>query len=184
LSGRGIGMDVVRRSVESLRGSVSVESESGRGVTVSLKLPLTLALIQGFGVRIGDETYILPLDSIIECVHLDTERVMLSELGGVLELRGRPLPYLDLGRRFRTPSRGSERHAIVVLEHAGVRAGVEVDALIGEVQTVIKPLGNPLAEQTVASGSAVLPDGRVALVLDVGSLLRSITATAAASAVS
>jgi two-component system chemotaxis sensor kinase CheA len=124
----------------------------------------------------------LPLDSILECVHLDADRVMLSELGGVLELRGKPLPYLDLARRFGTPKRGAERHAIVVLEHAGVRAGLEVDALMGEIQTVIKPLGNPLAEQTVASGSAVLPDGRVALVLDVGNLLRSIAASAAAGA--
>jgi two-component system, chemotaxis family, sensor kinase CheA len=181
LSGRGIGMDVVRRSVESLRGSVGVTSRTGRGVTVSLRMPLTLALIQGFGVRVGDETYILPLDSILECVHLDTDRAMPSELGGVLEVRGRPLPYLDLGRRFGTKNRESERHAVVVLEHAGVRAGLEVDALVGEIQTVIKPLGSPLAEQTVASGSAVLPDGRVALVLDVGSLLRSITASAAAS---
>ena len=182
LSGRGIGMDVVRRSVESLRGTVALSSQTGRGVTVSLRMPITLALIQGFGVRVGDETYILPLDSILECVHLDAERAMPSELGGVLELRGRPLPYLDLARRFGTPRRATERHAVVVLEHGGVRAGLEVDGLVGEVQTVIKPLGSPLAEQNVASGSAVLPNGKVALVLDVGSLLRSITATSAASA--
>jgi two-component system chemotaxis sensor kinase CheA len=175
-------MDVVRRSVESLRGTVALSSRTGRGVTVSLRMPITLALIQGFGVRVGDETYILPLDSILECVHLDPERAMPSELGGVLELRGRPLPYLDLARRFGTPRRATERHAVVVLEHGGVRAGLEVDGLVGEVQTVIKPLGSPLAEQNVASGSAVLPDGKVALVLDVGSLLRSITATQAAGA--
>ncbi len=182
LSGRGIGMDVVRRSVESLRGTVALSSRAGHGVSVALRMPITLALIQGFGVRVGDETYILPLDSILECVHLDAERAMPSELGGVLELRGRPLPYLDLARRFGTPRRANERHAVVVLEHGGVRAGLEVDSLVGEIQTVIKPLGGPLAEQNIASGSAVLPDGKVALVLDVGSLLRSITAGSAASA--
>jgi two-component system chemotaxis sensor kinase CheA len=176
LSGRGLGMDVVRRNIEALRGSVSLASRPGNGVTASLKVPLTVAVIQGFGVRVGLETYILPLDSILECVNLDTESAMGSAVGGLIELRGQPLPFLSLRRQFSTVAAHETRRAIVVLEHGGKRAGLEVDSLLGEVQTVIKPLGPLFADLKVASGSAVLGDGRVALVLDVGSLLRSVAA--------
>jgi two-component system chemotaxis sensor kinase CheA len=176
LSGRGIGMDVVRRNIEALRGSVSLASRPGNGVTASLKVPLTVAVIQGFGVRVGLETYILPLDSILECVHLDTDSAMGSEVGGLIELRGQPLPFLSLRRQFSATFEPDTRRAIVVLEQGGRRAGLEVDSLLGEVQTVIKPLGPLFTNLKIASGSAVLGDGRVALVLDVGSLLRSVAA--------
>lgn len=176
LSGRGIGMDVVRRNIEALRGSVSLSSRPGKGVTALLRVPLTVAVIQGFGVRVGVETYILPLDSILECVNLDRDASMRSAVGGVIELRGKPLPFLSLRQKFSTAPTNEQRRAVVVLEHGGQRAGLEVDALLGEVQTVIKPLGPLFADLKVASGSAVLGDGRVALVLDVGSLLRSVAA--------
>lgn len=174
LSGRGIGMDVVRRDIEAMRGSVSLESSPGRGLTVSIRVPLTVTVIQGFGVRVGGETYILPVDSIREVMDLDRERTIRSEQGGVLELRGKPLPFVDLAQRFNASRDASGRQSIVVLEHGTQRAGLEVDALVGEVQTVIKPLGPLFSSIKNVAGSAVMADGRVALVLDVGSLLRSV----------
>lgn len=174
LSGRGIGMDVVRRDIESMRGSVTANNDPGRGLTLSIRVPLTVAVIQGFGVEVGDETYILPVDAIRECIDVDPERRMTSALGGVVELRGKPLPFIDLGRHFELDERVNRRSTIVVLEHGTQRAGLQVDALVGEVQTVIKPLGPLFASARNLAGSAVMADGRVALVLDVGSLLRSV----------
>jgi two-component system chemotaxis sensor kinase CheA len=174
LSGRGIGMDVVRRDIEAMRGSVALDNQPGKGLTASIRVPLTVAMIQGFGVRVGSETYILPVDSIRECIDLDQGRAMRSDVGGVLELRGKPLPFVDLAEKFAATRDSGARRAIVVLEHGTQRAGLEVDALLGEVQTVIKPLGPLFTAVELVAGSAVLGDGRVALVLDVGRLLRSV----------
>lgn len=176
ISGRGIGMDVVRRSIEALRGTISLESVRGVGLTVSIRIPLSLALIQGFGVLVGGERYIVPVDSIRECVDLDPERRIASNVGGVVELRGRPLPYVDLAQCLGAKRRVGSRRSIVVVEHGGRRAGIEVDELLGEVQTVIKPLGSLFAHTANIAGSAVMHDGRVALVLDVGNLMRSVAA--------
>jgi two-component system, chemotaxis family, sensor kinase CheA len=176
ISGRGIGMDVVRRSVETLRGTIALENRPGAGLTVSIRLPLSLALIQGFGVQVGRETYIVPVDSIRECLDLEKDRTLTSAAGGVIELRGKPLPFVDLAQQLGAPRTAAARRAIVVLEHAGRRAGLDVDGLIGEVQTVIKPLGPLFAGSKIVAGSAVLHDGSVALVLDVGSLLRTLAA--------
>jgi two-component system chemotaxis sensor kinase CheA len=176
ISGRGIGMDVVRRSVEALRGTISLESQPGQGLTVSIRIPLSLALIQGFGVQVGAETYIVPVDAIRECVDLEHDRALASAIGGVIELRGKPLPFVDLAQQLGGVRTQRARRSIVVLEHAGKRAGLDVDGLLGEVQTVIKPLGPLFAGSKNVAGSAVLHDGRVALVLDVGSLLRTLAA--------
>jgi two-component system chemotaxis sensor kinase CheA len=174
LSGRGIGMDVVRRDIEAMRGSVGLDTVPGKGLTVSVRVPLTVAVIQGFGVQVGEETYILPVDSIRECIDLENDRTIRSDVGGVVELRGKPLPFIDLAQQLSAPRRKSTRRAVVVLEHGTQRAGLEVDELVGEVQTVIKPLGPLFSSLKNVAGSAVMGDGRVALVLDVGSLLRSV----------
>jgi two-component system chemotaxis sensor kinase CheA len=176
ISGRGIGMDVVRRSIEGLRGTIALESVPGQGLTVSIRIPLSLALIQGFGLRVGEETYIVPLDSVRECLDLERDRTLTSKAGGVIELRGKPLPFVDLAAQLGGRRVTKARRSIVVLEHAGRRAGLDVDGLLGEVQTVIKPLGPLFAGSKNVAGSAVLHDGSVALVLDVGSLLRTMSA--------
>jgi two-component system, chemotaxis family, sensor kinase CheA len=176
ISGRGIGMDVVRRSIESLRGTIALDSQPGLGLTVSIRIPLSLALIQGFGVQVGQETYIVPVDSVRECLDLERDRTLASKAGGVIELRGKPLPFVDLAAQLGGSRIVSARRSIVVLEHAGRRAGLDVDGLLGEVQTVIKPLGPLFAGSKNVAGSAVLHDGSVALVLDVGSLLRTMSA--------
>jgi len=166
----------VRRSVEALRGTIALDSRPGQGLTVSLRIPLSLALIQGFGVQVGKETYIVPVDSIRECLDLDRDRALASAVGGVIELRGKPLPFVDLAQQLGGSRTQTARRAIIVIEHGGKRAGLDVDALLGEVQTVIKPLGPLFAGSKNVAGSAVLHDGRVALVLDVGGLLRTLAA--------
>ena len=173
LSGRGIGMDVVRGAIEGLRGSVHLTSRPGQGVTVTLRLPLALSIIQGLAVSVGDEICLLPLDHVVECAELEPDRTTASEDGGLFQLRGDPLPYLDLARRLGIAGRPGGRPSIVVVEQEGQRAGLAVHALHGEVKTVIKPLGRLFAKVSGIAGSAILGDGRVALVVDVRGLLRA-----------
>jgi two-component system chemotaxis sensor kinase CheA len=182
ISGRGVGMDVVRRNVEALRGSVSVASEAGKGTTITLRLPLTLAIIQGFRVRVGDEIYILPLDAVVECVELPGEERALGAGTGVLALRGKPLPYLRLRRHLRVQGPPPARENVVVIRHGSAVAGVAVDVLLGESQTVVKPLGRMFQGIPGVSGSSIMGDGRVALILDVAGLLREALRNAAARA--
>lgn len=172
VSGRGVGLDVVRRNVEALHGSVSAESPEGRGTTITLRLPLTLAIVQGFRVGVGGETYILPLDSVVECLDLPAGGGGTGEATGVLGLRGQPLPFLRLRRHLGVPGDAPGREAVVVVRHGGATAGIAVDQLLGESQTVIKPLSRLFQGLPGISGSSILGDGRVALILDVGGLLR------------
>src|SRR6218665_591628 len=172
VSGRGVGMDVVRRGVEGLRGQVTLRGEPGHGITVTLRVPLTLATIQGFAVGVGGETYVLPMDAVRECLELPPERT--GQLGsGVLSLRDRVLPYLRLREVLGVDAAPSERENLVVLAHGGARAGLVVDALYGEGPCVLKPLGPLFRHLPGVSGSTLLGDGRVGLVLDVPTLLRT-----------
>jgi two-component system chemotaxis sensor kinase CheA len=180
LSGRGIGLDIVRRAVERLRGTVSVKSQPGQGTTFTLRLPLTLAIIEGFRVSAGDESYVIPLESVVECVDLPAESRREAEGSGVLALRGEALPYLSVEEHFNFGSSGGGRRKIVVVHHGEGRAGIAVDELHGECQAVIKPLGSLFKQATGISGSTILGDGRVALILDVPTLLREAVARQAA----
>src|SRR5258708_108293 len=173
LSGRGVGMDVVRRNVQALRGNVSISSERGAGSTVHIRLPLTLAIIEGFGVGVGEESYVIPLDQVLECVELSTQ-ARDSEYGtGVMELRGEPVPYLQLRDHFQLGGSRAARQNVVVVQHNAKRAGLVVDTLFGATQTVIKPLAHLFKDVSGVSGSAIMGNGRVALILDVPALLHS-----------
>ena len=171
LSGRGVGMDVVRRNVQSLRGSVSISSQPGLGTTVHLRFPLTLAIIDGFAVEVGGNTYVIPLDRVIECVELPKER-QSNDCSGVISLRGKPLPYLDLGQHFGCTAKAEGRRSVIVVRGESQVAGLAVDELQGQTQTVIKPLGKFFEGLRWAVGSAILGTGRVALILDVSTLLK------------
>jgi len=170
-AGRGVGLDVVRSRIEALGGSVGVESEPGCGTCWRLRLPLTLAIIEGFAIVVGDEVYLLPMDSVTEC--LDHASVVRQDAGssGVIQLRGSPLPYLRLRELLRIPGRSSGRESVVVIENEGHRIGLAVDSVLGDRQAVIKPLGRYLRDLPEISGSTVLGNGRVALVLDAGALV-------------
>ncbi len=172
VSGRGVGLDVVRRNVEALHGSVSVESAEGLGTTLTLRLPLTLAIVQGFRVGVGAETYILPLDSVVECLDLPAGAAEPGEATGVLGLRGQPLPFMRLRHHLGVPGDAPAREAVVVVRHGEATAGIAVDHLLGESQTVVKPLGRMFQGLPGVAGSSILGDGTVALILDVGGLLR------------
>ena len=130
LSGRGVGMDVVKRNIAALRGTVGIDSVEGRGTTVTVRLPLTLAIINGFQVTVGKSSFVLPLDTIEECVEF------AAEAGhDFANLRGTVLPFVRLRDVFGTREPPSRRQSIVVVKHAGERAGLVVDALVGESQT-------------------------------------------------
>ena len=166
LSGRGVGLDVVRRNVNALSGAVHVESRKGRGTTFTIRLPLTLAIIDGFAVSVDAETYVVPLNAVKECLELPAEK-HCSEGGGVLNLRGEALPYIRLRDWFGVGGKPPERERILVVEHQGGRAGLAADELLGEQQAVIKPLGRLFQGISGVSGSTILGTGRVALILDV-----------------
>ncbi|HYX68455.1 MAG TPA: chemotaxis protein CheA [Terriglobales bacterium] len=172
LSGRGVGMDVVRRNIDALRGSIEIQSREGEGATITIRLPLTLAVIDGFSVIAGDETYIIPLEMISECLELPHEQIS-SATGGVISLRGEPLPYIRLRDALGAGGSAPQRENVVVLTYEGGRAGLAVDVLLGESQAIIKPLSRLFRQVPGISGSTILADGRVALILDVSTLLRT-----------
>ena len=171
-SGRGVGMDVVRRNVERVRGTVLVESTEGRGTTVRLRVPLTVAALSALRVRVGAETYVLPMEDVVECLDLDAEQGLRGATGGVIELRGRPLPYLRLRQAIGASGTAPERENVVVVRQDRHEAGFAVDAVLGTGPAVIRPLGRFLRRVPGVAGSVILGSGEVALVLDVGALLK------------
>lgn len=177
LSGRGVGMDVVKRNITALRGVVNIKSVEGVGTTVTVRLPLTLAIINGFQVGVGDTTYVLPLDSIDECVEYSA-----ADGHDFTSLRGEVLPFIHLSSLFDSKSAPAKRQSIVVVRHGGRRAGIVVDTLLGEFQTVIKPLAKMFTRVDCVSGSSILGTGDVALILDVPAVLeRAIARSQAAT---
>ena len=167
LSGRGVGMDVVKRNITALRGVVGIDSRPGEGTTVTVRLPLTLAIINGFQVTVGNAVFVLPLDVIEECVEF------ASDTGhDYAELRGQVLPFIRLRDLFKVAGAPSARQSIVVVKQGAQRFGLIVDRLLGEAQTVIKPMAPMFANLEGISGSSILGSGDVALILDVPMLLR------------
>lgn len=178
LSGRGVGLDVVRRNIEALRGTMSIDSTPGQGTTITLRLPLTLAVIEGFSVGVGDETYIVPLDAVVEVMELPRERHE-AEGGGVISLRGAPLPFLRLAEFLSVQRESPPRENMVIVRHGDGCAGLVVDALFGEIQAVIKPLGRLFQDLNGVAGSTILGSGRVALILDVPAVVGAAVSHAA-----
>ncbi|OYY95206.1 MAG: chemotaxis protein CheA [Hydrogenophilales bacterium 28-61-23] len=168
LSGRGVGMDVVRRNIEALRGTVDIESHAGLGSIFRIRLPLTLAIIDGFLMGVGDGHYVVPLDMVQECLELDPAR---SEQRDYINLRGEVLPLLRVKEHFGLGGRAGRRENVVVVNSAGRKAGLVVDELKGEFQAVIKPLAAMFAKVRGVTGSTILGSGEVALVLEVPALL-------------
>lgn len=172
LSGRGVGMDVVRRNVEALRGAVEIASRPGAGTTIALRLPLTLAIIDGFFVEVGSETYVLPLDNVVECIELPYEYESRKDASGVYSFRGRALPFLRLRSVFGLPPNTEEREHLAIVKHGTRHAGIAVDTLLGQDQAVIKPLSKVFRAVPAISGSTITSSGHVALILDVAAILR------------
>lgn len=175
LSGRGVGMDVVKRNIQALRGTVDLESREGQGTTVRIRLPLTLAIIDGFLIGAGPSSYVVPLEQVVECIELPLDSQLASG-ASYLNLRGEVLPFIRLRDLFEIPGELPRRENVVVVQYAGERAGLVVDQLFGEFQTVIKPLGKVFSHIRCIGGSTILGSGEVALILDVPGLVRHVTA--------
>jgi two-component system chemotaxis sensor kinase CheA len=171
LSGRGVGMDVVRRNVESLRGRIDLSSTQGKGTTIEVRLPLTLAIIDGFLVSVGSSKFIFPLDAVVEVIENRPTATAVDAHGcSVVELRGQVLPVMSLRALYGIESLEPERSSVLVIQSGGRRYGVMVDGLLGQHQTVIKPLGRMFRSLRGMSGSSILGNGEVALIFDVTSL--------------
>jgi len=170
LSGRGVGMDVVKKNIDSLRGNIRVTSEQGKGMTIRIALPLTLAIIDGFLIRSGKQKFVLPLDSIKECVDFDTAKEQKSAYDSQLfNLRGEVLPYLRLSEIFSLEKVENEngRESLIVVQQGDHRLGIVIDEPLGEYQTVIKPLIGFLTGIKGIGGATILGAGDMALILDV-----------------
>ncbi|QNH12030.1 chemotaxis protein CheA [Xanthomonas sp. SI] len=177
LSGRGVGMDVVKRNITALRGSVDISSQQDVGTTISVRLPLTLAIINGFQVGVGKSVFVVPLDVVEECVEFAP-----NYQSDYIDLRGGVLPYVRLRSLFGIAGAPPARESIVVIRQGAQRFGLVVDTLLGEWQTVIKPLAKVFAGVKGISGSSILGSGGVALILDVPSLLSQVEPSTASLA--
>jgi two-component system chemotaxis sensor kinase CheA len=172
LSGRGVGMDVVRRSIEALRGTVELESQPQRGTTVRIRMPLTLAIIDGFLVRSGTVHYVIPLEMVVECLGFAEGERRSAKERGFISLRDQALPIVRLSEAFGLSGGSGARENVVVVKAGTQAVGLIVDELLGELQTVIKPLGKLFNHVRGISGSALLGSGDVALVLDVNAVVQ------------
>ncbi|GAB2893922.1 chemotaxis protein CheA [Uliginosibacterium flavum] len=167
LSGRGVGMDVVRRNIEQLRGEIEIESTLGQGAVFRIRLPLTLAIIDCFQVAVGGSNFAIPLELVVECIDLEEP---LDDYN-IVNLRGEPLSCITLSDIFSIPAQPTGVRCMVVVQSGRRRAGILVDRLVGELQAVIKPLGYLLQGVRGLGGATILGDGKVALILDVPALL-------------
>ena len=171
LSGRGVGMDVVKKTVEALRGAIDIVSKPGDGSEVSLRIPLTLAIIDGLLVRVGAGCYVIPLSAVEECLELSLEDDLRSRGRSFISLRDSLVPFLRLRELFRTGTQPDQHQKVVVISTGSERVGLVVDQIIGDHQTVIKSMSKLHHDVATFSGATILGDGSVALILDVTHLV-------------
>jgi two-component system chemotaxis sensor kinase CheA len=171
VSGRGVGLDVVRKNVEALRGSLTVRSREGEGTTFTIRLPLMLTIIQGFGLEVSGETLVVPLESVVECLDLPAESQRGDDATGLIDLHGEPLPFVRLRRHLGFAPGTPGREQVAVVQHRERRVGLVADSLLGEAQAVVKPMGRLFEDVASVAGSTILGNGRVGLLLDVATVV-------------
>jgi two-component system chemotaxis sensor kinase CheA len=174
VSGRGVGMDVVKRAIDGLRGNIDIDSQKGTGTTITIKLPLTLAIIDGLQVMVGEEYYVIPLSLVEECVELSDTEQEGARGRKIIRLREEFVPYIKIRDWFEVNGNAPDIEQIVVTSVAGQRTGIVVDNVIGEHQTVIKSLGRVYRDVQGISGATIKGDGSMALILDVPRLIRDV----------
>jgi two-component system chemotaxis sensor kinase CheA len=175
VSGRGVGMDVVKKNITALNGTVEIDSAEGYGMRVSVRLPLTLAIMDGMSVRVSDEVYILPLSSVIESFQIKPNDInTLAQGAQVVKVRDEYMPVIELEKVFQVPrfEHSGASPIMVVVEADGSRSALMVDELLGQQQVVIKNLESNYRRVPNVSGATILGDGKVALILDTSSLVR------------
>ena len=170
VSGRGVGMDVVKRAIDALRGTVEISSTLKKGTTISLKLPLTLAIIDGLLIKIAEETYVIPLSSVEECIELRQSDIDKVNGRHIVNIRGNIVPYINLRERFDIRGNVPKIRQVVIAGINGNRIGFMVDKVIGQHQTVLKALGKANKDVEGISGATILGDGKVALIIDIAKL--------------
>ena len=174
ISGRGVGMDVVKRNIADLRGTIDIDSKLGEGTTFTIRLPLTLAIIDGFLIQAGETKYIIPLDMIQECIELNASYKAKMNGNMFINLRNNILPLLDIREYFNEKESNSKRENVVVVQYGEYKMGMLVDELFGEFQTVIKPLGEIFANVNGISGGTILGGGEIGLIFDVPKLMEQV----------
>jgi len=174
VSGRGVGMDVVKRAIDALRGTIDISSQRGVGTTITVRIPLTLAIIESLLVKIREDCFVIPLSIVSECVELTREQVVESHGRNLANVRGHLVPYIPLRERFAISGEPPAIQQIVITDMDGYRVGFVVDHVIGEHQTVIKSLGRAYKNVDAVSGATILGDGNVALILDIPQLMRGV----------
>jgi two-component system chemotaxis sensor kinase CheA len=172
VSGRGVGMDVVKKQIEALRGSLSITSEEGKGCRVAITLPLTLAIIEGLLVQVGVDQFIIPMAAITENVELLSAERARNNGRNLIAVRGELVPYIDLRQTFRLGSDVPAIEKVVIVRHEDHRVGLVVDRVLGTHQTVIQSLGKFFKNVSVVSGATIMGDGRVALIMDIAAVVR------------
>lgn len=177
VSGRGVGMDVVKKAIEALRGTIDIASEQGKGSIITLRIPLTLAIIETLLVRIDQSYFVLPLTMVEECIELTRADVQATHGRHLAHVRGELTPYINLRNEFEITTNQPDIEQIVILSVGGKRIGFVVDDVVGEHQTVIKTLGKLYRDVRGISGATILGDGTVALILDPGLLMQSVSLT-------
>lgn len=174
VSGRGVGMDAVMTTITALRGSVEVLSRKGEGTLITLRLPLTLAIIDGLLVQLGGDIFVMPLIAVDECVEFDLAELRRDSGRTMLAIRDDMVPFVDLAEVFNAPRVEAARRRVVIVRAEGQRMGLVVDDILGQHQTVIKPMSPFHADLADFAGATILGDGTVALILDITSLLRGL----------
>jgi len=175
VSGRGVGMDVVKRNVEALNGSISISSTQGKGSTFRIRLPLTMAILDGLAMRLGNDVYVLPLLSVVESLRPEPKHIVhIAERGELVMVRGEPLPLIYTHRLFNVTSEPTNPcdGLVVIVEHQGRKYGIVVDELIGQLQVVMKSLEANYERVDGVSGATILGDGRIAMIVDIAGLVR------------
>jgi two-component system chemotaxis sensor kinase CheA len=165
VSGRGVGMDVVKQQLSKIQGSIELESEKGKGTKLILKLPLTLSIIDGLLVKVSETFFVLPL-SAVEKIHAVDQSVLFKQFNDLVALDGEQVPYLYLRTEFDMPKSDNRTEQLIIIRFEDKKVGLVVDSIIGEYQAVIKPLGRHYRKQDIISGATILGDGTIALVLD------------------
>ncbi|WP_321478222.1 chemotaxis protein CheA [uncultured Paludibaculum sp.] len=172
VSGRGVGMDVVKKQIDALRGTLSITSEEGKGCRVAITLPLTLAIIEGLLVQVGVDQFIIPMAAITENVELHRAQRNSKNGRNVIAVRGELVPYIRIRNMFQVDGEAPAIEKIVLVQHEDQRVGLVVDRVLGTHQTVIQSLGRFLRDVKVVSGATIMGDGRVALILDISAVVR------------
>ena len=175
VSGRGVGMDVVKRNVEALNGSISIRSTQGKGSTFRIRLPLTMAILDGLAMRLGNDVYVLPLLSVVESLRPEPKHIVhIAERGELVMVRGEPLPLIYTHRLFNVTGELTNPcdGLVVIVEHQGRKYGIVVDELIGQLQVVMKSLEANYERVDGVSGATILGDGRIAMIVDIAGLVR------------